>query len=70
MTWAVFRQVIMRIANDKIGRVIGKEGSTINRIRQVSQAITSLGPGPAHSLTRGKGHGQSQGHLGCDEGLV
>ena len=27
----------MRIPNDKIGRVIGKEGSTINKIRQVCQ---------------------------------
>lgn len=27
-------QVIMRIPNEKIGRVIGKEGSTINHIRQ------------------------------------
>jgi predicted RNA-binding protein YlqC (UPF0109 family) len=25
----------MRIPNEKIGRVIGKEGATINRIRQV-----------------------------------
>lgn len=36
-------QVTMRIPNDKIGRVIGKEGTTINKIRQVLDSVLLMG---------------------------
>jgi len=56
--YCLVSQVTMRIPNDKIGRVIGKEGSTINKIRQVGLmndlSVRVMHPNPkshSHGLT-------------------